>query len=322
MSAASHVWLPGAGSAPGQQLTATPTASFQAPHHARLPRPRPPARAGCRTWPGYSKVSSRRPAGDVLPADRRQPEGRRGQTAYSSPPARKNPRSIGRTAAARTRSRCRPRPSRRSGPSAAAAAGPGRTRPCGRTWPGPALPASARGRGTAGVRPHRSRSPECDPPGSGQIHTSCQAGGITRALIRARVAGSVIGSDAAEKYRNPRPQRLAADPRPARIAARQLLDSGTLIASMRHARQLPASNPSNERTPMFGCRGPGNGPLSPLERCWEGALCPGRRSRTRRPTRSCASRARARRSPRGSPTRPRARSRSKVGREGRQEPVL
>src|SRR6185437_3776785 len=43
--------------------------------------------------------------------------------------------------------------------------------------------------------------------GSGQIHTSCQAGGMTSDLIRASVAGSFTGADDGRRYRNPRPQR-------------------------------------------------------------------------------------------------------------------
>ena len=48
---------------------------------------------------------------DVLLLDRGQAEGTV-LSAYSSPPGRKKPRSIRRTAAARTRSLVRPRPSR------------------------------------------------------------------------------------------------------------------------------------------------------------------------------------------------------------------
>jgi hypothetical protein len=43
--------------------------------------------------------------------------------------------------------------------------------------------------------------------GSGQTHTSSQADGITRALIRASVAASVTGVPSGARYLNPRPYR-------------------------------------------------------------------------------------------------------------------
>ena len=66
----------------------------------------------------------------------------------------------------------------------------------------PAPPGSRGDRGTAAARPRRCPLPGASQPGLGEIHTSCQAGGMTSSSIRASFAGSVIVAPRASSYRN------------------------------------------------------------------------------------------------------------------------
>ncbi len=84
-------------------------------------------------------------------------------------------------------------------PRSAPWAGPGRTPAPGRAWPCPVRPATGRGSGT-GAGPRRPcPRPGCDRRARGEIQTSSQAGGMTRARTRFRVSGSVSRVPSAAK---------------------------------------------------------------------------------------------------------------------------
>src|SRR5688572_18727920 len=80
------------------------------------------------------------------------------------------------------------------------------------------------------------------PAGSGQIHTSCQAGGIARVLMRAISAGSLIGRPAQSRKLHPRPRRRRV--KPGSAGSTRTSPSGTsLTVVLRHdgrVRVLPA----------------------------------------------------------------------------------
>src|SRR5689334_22994984 len=135
---------------------------------------------------------------------------------------RKKPRSSRRTAAARTRSLCRPSASSRSRSTRLRIRGSLRAKrsiSSNFSW-------SRRSRQRRWyrycLRPRASIPVAWMwPPGYGQIHTSSQAGGMTRSLMRARTSVSVTRSPSGSTMLKPRPRRTRRSPGPPVSARRR-----------------------------------------------------------------------------------------------------
>ena len=217
-----RIGVPAPTLAVGQQLVAAARGAGAGSRSARTtPGRRSPAAAARRPWrgsrtrwrPACTVTCSRCSVASPSPPS---------SSAYSSLPIRNTPTSSRRTAHASTRSRvgsgsvelCR-----RS--AVAGGAGRGRSRASSSNF--------ARSRCSRHLawyryclRPAASMPVACRwPIGSGQIHTSFQAGGIASVRTRSRISESSIGAPSSSTYENPRPRRTRRSPGPAQSERRR-----------------------------------------------------------------------------------------------------